>query len=57
MALPAQPDAVPAWRTIKAELQRLVGTSAFEIWLAPIQLESCDGDVLQLRAPPTTESG
>ncbi|HEX3977157.1 MAG TPA: chromosomal replication initiator protein DnaA [Solirubrobacteraceae bacterium] len=44
-----------AWRTIRAELQRLVGTSAYEIWLAPIELESFDGDVLMLRAPKATE--
>jgi len=40
---------------IRAELQRLVGTSAYEIWLAPLELESFDGDVLYLRAPPATE--
>jgi chromosomal replication initiator protein len=40
---------------IRAELQRLVGNSAFDIWLAPIELESCDGDLLLLRAPATTE--
>src|ERR1700753_1199333 len=51
LSLPAQPDAVSSWRTIRAELQRRVGTSAFEIWLAPIRLESFDGDVLILRAP------
>ncbi len=55
MSLPAQPDAVSAWRTIRAELQRLVGTSAYEIWLAPIELESFDGNVLMLRAPKATE--
>jgi chromosomal replication initiator protein len=55
LSLPAQPDAVSAWRTIRAELQRLVGTSAYEIWLAPIELESFDGDVLILRAPKATE--
>ncbi|MGZ4167716.1 MAG: chromosomal replication initiator protein DnaA [Solirubrobacteraceae bacterium] len=55
MSLPAQPEALSAWRTIRAELQRLVGNSAYEIWLAPIQLESFDGDVLLLRAPPATE--
>jgi chromosomal replication initiator protein len=55
LSLPAQPDAVPAWRAIGAELQRLVGTSAYEIWLAPVQLESFDGDVLLLRAPAATE--
>ncbi len=51
MSLPAQPDAVSAWRAIRAELARLVGTSAYEIWLAPIELESFDGDVLLLAAP------
>ncbi len=55
MSLPAQPDAVSAWRTIRAELQRRVGTSTFAIWLAPIHLESFDGDVLVLRAPQATE--
>ncbi len=55
MSLPAQSDAVSAWRTIRAELQRHVGNSAYEIWLAPIELESFDGDVLLLRAPPATE--
>jgi chromosomal replication initiator protein len=55
LSLPAQPDAVSAWRAIRAELQRLVGNSAYEIWLAPIELESFDGEVLLLRAPPATE--
>ena len=55
MTLPAQPDAVSAWRTIRAELQRRVGPSAYEIWLAPIELESFDGDMLLLRAPRATQ--
>jgi chromosomal replication initiator protein len=55
LSLPAQPDAVSAWRTIRAELQRLVGNSAYDIWLAPVQLESFDGHVLLLRAPDATE--
>ena len=55
LSLPAQPDAVPAWRAIRAELQRLVGDSAYEIWLAPIELDAFDGDVLMLRAPQATE--
>ena len=55
LSLPAQPDAVSAWRAIRAELQRLVGNSAYEIWLAPIELDSFDGDVLMLRAPQATE--
>jgi chromosomal replication initiator protein len=55
LSLPAQPDAVSAWRAIRAELQRLVGPSAYEIWIAPIDLESFDGDVLLLRAPQATQ--
>ena len=51
MALPAQPDAVSAWHTIRGELQRIVSDSAFEIWLAPVELESFDGNLLLLRAP------
>ncbi|HET8978939.1 MAG TPA: chromosomal replication initiator protein DnaA [Solirubrobacteraceae bacterium] len=55
MALPAQPDAADIWRTITAELQRLVSPSAYEIWLAPVQLQSFDGERLLLRAPTATE--
>jgi chromosomal replication initiator protein len=55
LALPAQPDAVSAWHTIKAELQRLVSESAYEIWLAPVELDSFNGEVLLLRAPEATE--
>jgi chromosomal replication initiator protein len=55
LALPAQPDAVSAWHTIRADLQRLVSDSAFEIWLAPVELDSFDGNLLLLRAPPATE--
>lgn len=54
MALSAQADAMDAWRTIRAELRRLVGASAFEIWLAPLTPESWDGELLSLRAPPDT---
>jgi chromosomal replication initiator protein len=54
LSLPAHPDAGAAWRTIRAELRRLVGESAYEIWLAPIELESWDGEVLLLRAPEAT---
>jgi chromosomal replication initiator protein len=52
LALPAQPDVTSAWRTIRAELRRVVGESAYEIWLAGVELESWDGRVLVLNAPP-----
>ncbi len=55
MALPAQPDAVSAWHTIRAQLQRLVSESAFDIWLAPVELDSFDGNLLLLRTPHGTE--
>ena len=54
MALPAQPEPTPAWKTIQDELRRAVGESTFDIWLAQIRLTSWDGDVLVLDAPPAT---
>jgi chromosomal replication initiator protein len=55
LALPAQPDAMAAWRTIKAELRQMVGDSAYEIWLAAVELESWNGEQLTLRAPEPTQ--
>jgi chromosomal replication initiator protein len=55
LVLPAQPDAASAWHTIRAELRRVVGDSIYDIWLAPIELESWDGRVLALRAPEATK--
>ncbi|MDQ6835063.1 MAG: chromosomal replication initiator protein DnaA [Actinomycetota bacterium] len=56
MALPAQPDALPAWRTIRAQLRRCVGESQYEIWLSPLTLRSWDGELLLLSAPAPTRS-
>jgi chromosomal replication initiator protein len=56
LALPAHPDATSAWRTITAELREIVGQSVFDIWLAGLELESWDGRVLALAAPPATAS-
>jgi chromosomal replication initiator protein len=55
LALPEQPDAISAWHAIRAELRRHVGDSAYEIWLAPIELEAWDGRDLTLRAPEATQ--
>jgi chromosomal replication initiator protein len=55
LALPAQPDAVSAGHMIQAPLRGLVSESAFDIWLAPVQLDSFDGNLLLLRAPQATE--
>jgi chromosomal replication initiator protein len=54
LPLPAHQDAESAWRGLSAELQRRVGESAFEIWLAPLRPRSFDGHVLALAAPPDT---
>jgi chromosomal replication initiator protein len=54
LALPAQPDATLAWRTIRAELREIVGHSAFDIWLAGLDLQSWDGRVIALDAPEET---
>ena len=56
MALPAQSEPVPAWRTIQSELRRLVGDSTYEIWLAPLGFKSWDGELLELDAPAATRA-
>lgn len=54
MALPAQSQPLPAWRTIRTELRNQVGESMYEIWLAPIELKAWDGELLLLEAPAAT---
>jgi chromosomal replication initiator protein len=56
LELPAHLEPDAAWRQVRAELQRVVGESTFEIWLAPVRLRSWEGDVLLLDAPLTTRS-
>jgi chromosomal replication initiator protein len=56
LALPAQPEPLPAWRTIQSDLRSLVGDSTYQIWLAPLTLRSWDGDVLELEAPAATRA-
>jgi chromosomal replication initiator protein len=56
LALPAHPEAMPAWQSIRTELRHLVGESTFEIWIAPIELLALDGETLVLQAPPATRS-
>jgi chromosomal replication initiator protein len=56
LALAAQPDPIPAWQTIQAELRRTVGESTYEIWLAPLECKAWDGQVLLLEAPADTQA-
>jgi chromosomal replication initiator protein len=56
LALAAQPEPIPAWQTIRAELRRTVGESTYEIWLAPLECKAWDGQVLLLEAPADTQA-
>lgn len=56
MPLPAQPEPLPAWRTIQTELRMLVGESTYEIWLAPLSFKAWDGELLVLEAPSSTRA-
>ena len=55
-AQPAQPEPMPAWRTIRSELRQLVGESTYEIWLEPLELKAWDGELLLLEAPAATRA-
>jgi chromosomal replication initiator protein len=54
LSLPTHHEAVPAWQTIRASLRRRVGESTYDIWIAPIQARSWDGEILLLEAPAGT---
>ncbi len=56
MELPAHLEPTLAWREVCAELRRVVGESTYDIWLAPLELESFADDNLILSAPPATQS-
>jgi chromosomal replication initiator protein len=56
LELPAHLEPSSAWREIRAELRRIVGESAYEIWLEPIEVKAWDGAVLLLQAPPATQT-
>jgi chromosomal replication initiator protein len=55
LALDAQPEPMPAWRTIRTELRRLVGETTYDIWIAPIEVQGWDGELLLLKAPAGTQ--
>jgi chromosomal replication initiator protein len=55
LALDAQPEPMPAWRTIRGELRRLVGETTYDIWIAPIEVQGWDGELLLLKAPAATQ--
>jgi chromosomal replication initiator protein len=53
--LPTHTDPDDAWRVLRAELRRLIGPAAFDIWLAGLELSDWDGQVMVLAGPPETE--
>jgi chromosomal replication initiator protein len=56
LSLPAQFETPRAWHEIRAELRRSVGESIYELWLAPVEAQQSDPDVLLLRVPADTHS-
>ena len=55
MALPAHTDASDAWRVLRAELRRRIGASAFDIWLAGLEVSSYDGRAMVLQGRAENE--
>jgi chromosomal replication initiator protein len=56
LALPAQFESPRAWHEIRAELRRSVGESIYELWLAPIEAQQADAELLLLSVPVDTHS-
>jgi chromosomal replication initiator protein len=56
LALPENLEPAAAWHAIRAELRRALGESAYEIWIAPLQLQTLEGKLLLLSAPPATRA-
>ncbi len=50
------PEPLSAWKDIRDELRRVLGDSAYELWIAPLQLQTIDCGRLLLAAPPATQS-
>ncbi len=54
--MPAHLELTRVWREIRVELRRVAGDSPYEIWFAALEVESWDGGVLRLKAPPATRA-
>jgi chromosomal replication initiator protein len=56
LALQAHPEEpLLEWRAICSEIRQLVGDSTYEIWIAPIEFQAWDGELLLLKAPAGTQ--
>jgi chromosomal replication initiator protein len=56
LELPAHLEPPPAWWEIRAEIRRAVGESTYEIWIAPLEVESLQEGLLVLTAPAATRA-
>jgi chromosomal replication initiator protein len=56
LELPAHLEPPLVWREIRAEIRRVVGESTYEIWLAPLEVESLQEGLLLLKAPAATKT-
>ncbi|HZU59700.1 MAG TPA: chromosomal replication initiator protein DnaA [Solirubrobacteraceae bacterium] len=56
MDLPANVEPNAAWHDICAEVRRVLGDSAYELWIAPLQVRELDQHHLLIAAPPATQS-
>jgi chromosomal replication initiator protein len=56
LELPAHLELTPAWRELRTQLRGLVGDTAYDIWLSPIEVADWDGRVVVLQAPAATQA-
>jgi chromosomal replication initiator protein len=56
LALLENPEALSAWRQIRAELRRSLGDSTFEIWIEPLEPRALQGGMLLLEGPTATKA-
>src|SRR5581483_1864515 len=56
LALPAHLEPSAAWAAIRDELRRTLGDSAYEIWIAPLELRALEAQSLRLAAPKATQN-
>jgi chromosomal replication initiator protein len=54
LSLSAYVEPTAAWRELRAELERTVGESTFELWLASLELKFVRDGKVVLEAPPAT---
>jgi chromosomal replication initiator protein len=54
--LPANVEPAAAWRAICTEARRVLGDSAYELWISPLELTALEEHRLLISAPAATQS-